>query len=96
MSKKEERLTKMNTSDLKPIQGGYNMTVTTGGVVVTGTLRDGSGFFTATFPDIASAYTYAEANLLKEGEAIFFQAAPQEEPQKQPKEQNEAWRNYII
>ena len=76
MSKKEERLMKMDTSDLKSIQGGYTMTVGLNGVVVTGTLKNGGGFFTATFPDVVSAYAYAEVNLLKEGDAIVVQDFP--------------------
>lgn len=92
MSKKEERLTKVDTSDLKSIQGGYNITATTHGYIVTGVFRDGSGVMTATFHDIGRAYDYAERHLLKEGEVLAVPTAPSEENKKD----DDSWKNMFV
>ena len=78
MSKKEfsENLKKLDKSELKSVDGGYNIAVTTAGIFLSGTLRNGDGYFSARFDSVQSAFMFAEANLLKEGEVLVVQAAP--------------------
>lgn len=70
MSKKEcdKNLKKLDKSELKPVNGGYHLTVTTVNVILTGTLKRTGQSFVGKFPNVQTAVAFAEDNLLKEGE----------------------------
>lgn len=63
MSKKEEKLTKMDVSDLKSVDGGYVITSTDYGVSVAGFRIDNGHFESKTFADIVDAVNYAKSYL---------------------------------
>lgn len=71
MSKKEfdENLKKLDKSELKSVDGGYNIVVTPDGAILTGTFKTG-GLCNQNFNNIYEAIVFAEAHLLKTGETL--------------------------
>ena len=65
MSKREcdRNLKKLDRTELKSVDGGYNIVVTPEGTILTGTLKTG-GLCHQNFRNIFEAVVFAEANLL--------------------------------